>query len=393
MKRRVLAIVLGLTVLVALIDLALGLLCAPRDRLESILEIFELHPTRLWALRPDLDTTFQGAPLRTDSRGARVVPGQPGGGSIACLGDSLTFGWGVGDGEAWPARLQERIGRPVRNLAVPGYTSWQGLRVLEEEALPSRPEVVLVSYGVNDVSRGRFFRSDLRPDAAQESRSPALTTLANLGMGTGTYRFLRHRALLHRASDLELQAAGLRKLDEAPPRVSLEEYSANLSALAARSRDAGSRVAFVLLPLNLPLPPKVPRPRAEAALVLFARARQGDPATALRLLWSGLEEDPRARPETWKAYDLARAAGDREGMTRALTLLKKQEVWAASGRHVDSNRAMRAVAAASGTSLVDIEREFARAGGSLFNDPRLDPYHPNPRGHRLIAEAVASSLR
>ena len=37
---------------------------------------------------------------------------------VFALGDSFTFGWGVGDGETWPALLAERLGEPVYNLGV-----------------------------------------------------------------------------------------------------------------------------------------------------------------------------------------------------------------------------------------------------------------------------------
>jgi hypothetical protein len=59
-------------------ELAAGFWPAPRERLEAILEIFELHPTRIWALRKGLDTRFMGAPLHTDHEGWRIDPAAPG---------------------------------------------------------------------------------------------------------------------------------------------------------------------------------------------------------------------------------------------------------------------------------------------------------------------------
>ena len=373
-------LVLGL---LAVLDGALGLLGPAPCRLEAMLSVFRLHPTRLWALRPDLSTAFQGAPLHTDARGRRVDPeGPAGAGRIHVLGDSLTFGWGVGDAEAWPVQLQRLLGEKVENLAVPGYTTWQGLRVADEEVLAADPRVVLIAYGVNDVSKGRFFRSDLRPDSAQEPAGPRVTEAWNLLLGTHAYRFLRNQALARRDASLRDRAAGLRPLGGAPPRVSLEEYGRNLEALVARVRSRGARAVLVRMPLNLPLPPRDLHPdRAES------RARQGD-------LEGALGEDPRNTRRAWEWFDRSLERGDEAAASRALDLLKRQEVWAASSLHQDYNRRLDEVARRLEVPVVDVEAAFrAHPGEPLFNDPVLDPYHPNARGHRLLAEEVRRVLQ
>jgi lysophospholipase L1-like esterase len=83
----------------------------------------------------------------------------PGVTRVVVLGDSSTFGWGVEHFEAYPARLRgalaerlavapERI--EVINLGVPGYSSFQGLVLLERVALPLEPDLVVWSYLSND---------------------------------------------------------------------------------------------------------------------------------------------------------------------------------------------------------------------------------------------------
>ena len=59
-----------------------------------------------------------------DGHGARRGKGQawnPARG-VLVLGDSFTFGVGVGDDEAWPGLWAEASGRPVLNLGAPGST-------------------------------------------------------------------------------------------------------------------------------------------------------------------------------------------------------------------------------------------------------------------------------
>ncbi len=372
----------------------------PPERLEAILEIFELHPTRIWTLRKGLGTRFEGAPLHTDSEGWRVDPRSLRADShpIHVLGDSLTFGWGVGDSQAWPARLQGSLGMAVRNASVPGYTTWQGGRVLDEVTLPERPRVVMLCHGVNDVSKLRFFGSDTRPDAERTPQEPFLVASWNLLMRTRTYRFLRNRAFRARDGSTEGQAAFLRLSEEAPPRVSLEAYRQNLEGMVARTRRAGAVPVLVKMPLNLPLPPEISPAERERAANLFAEAsrwlERGRASQAASALLEGLRSDPLDRERCWQAYELGRQLEDSALIREALARLQRMEVYQTSARHVESNRVLDRVAAATGTPVLDVEALFGRFPGTpLFNDPVRDPYHPNPAGHALIAEEAARFLR
>lgn len=380
-------------------ELATGFWPAPRERLEAILEIFELHPTRIWALRKGLDTRFLGAPLHTDHEGWRTDPAASPGGPfrIHVLGDSLTFGWGVGDSQTWPALLQQKLGIPVRNASVPGYTTWQGMQVLREVTLPDQPEVVMICHGVNDVSKLRFFGTDTRPDEDQRPQSELAVTTWNLLMNTNTYRFLRNRAFRNRDGALEGQAAFLRLSQEAPPRVSMEAYARNLAQMVELVRAAGALPVLVKMPLNLPLPPQVSSSSRRQAAELFDRAssmvHQGDLAKATTHYLEGLRLDPLDRKRCWETYELGRKSGDPSAAGFALSLLRRMEVYQSSARHVQSNLIVDQVARETGTPVVDIEAAFARfPGRSLFNDPVSDPYHPNAAGHALIAEEAARLL-
>ena len=64
---------------------------------------------------------------------------------VIALGDSCTFGFRVSEGETYPAQLQSELrehGMPraaVLNYGVPGYTSFQGRRLLTDVLSRSRP--------------------------------------------------------------------------------------------------------------------------------------------------------------------------------------------------------------------------------------------------------------
>ena len=80
---------------------------------------------------------------------------------VVALGDSLYAGYGVGQGESFPAALErelERSGVPARvvNAGVSGDTSAGGKSRLAFtlDGLPRKPDLVLVGLGANDALRG-----------------------------------------------------------------------------------------------------------------------------------------------------------------------------------------------------------------------------------------------
>lgn len=99
--------------------------------------------------------------------------------AIACVGDSFTFGWAVGDDESWPARLQQELdgalgaGRArVRNFGVPGWNTVNEERQYPLDVRPWRPALVVIGFCLND----------LQP----EDRAPRFAQSPLLGMLRGT---------------------------------------------------------------------------------------------------------------------------------------------------------------------------------------------------------------
>jgi acyl-CoA thioesterase-1 len=92
------------------------------------------------------------APAGADARRSGPRP------RVVILGDSLAAGYGLGDGESFPARLQERLDAAglayeVANVSVSGDTSAGGLRRLDW-ALDGEVRVLVVELGGNDGLRG-----------------------------------------------------------------------------------------------------------------------------------------------------------------------------------------------------------------------------------------------
>ena len=141
-----------------------------------------------WGLRPfsPVPVPVTGAYLRDDDLGWRLRPGYRGpdlGGGpdfrvnrkglrgpeveyekpagvkrILYLGDSVAFGWKLPHRDTFPARAEPHIARLARvevetiNSGVGGYSPWQELVYLREEGLRYDPDLVLVSFVLNDVT-------------------------------------------------------------------------------------------------------------------------------------------------------------------------------------------------------------------------------------------------
>ncbi|OGL41823.1 MAG: hypothetical protein A2161_18625 [Candidatus Schekmanbacteria bacterium RBG_13_48_7] len=78
---------------------------------------------------------------------------------IISLGDSSTFGWGVDNDKTFSAKLQTLLNSEQRfqalnfeviNMGIPGYTTEHGVRLLDKEVSNLDPDMLIVSYGVND---------------------------------------------------------------------------------------------------------------------------------------------------------------------------------------------------------------------------------------------------
>ena len=138
--------------------------------------IFEGDPLLLWRLKPNLDhVVWDFTVLSTNPQSLRLdyplKAKQLGTLRIVCLGDSVTFGYRVP--VVWPEKPKEydREWLPypmllekhlraananrhieVIDMAVPGYTSHQGLAWLRRDIAKLQPDLLTVSFGWNDLS-------------------------------------------------------------------------------------------------------------------------------------------------------------------------------------------------------------------------------------------------
>lgn len=137
----------------------------------------------IYDLIPNLETTFQRAPVKINSCGMRGperrIAKPPGTFRIALLGDSFAFGWGVRQEEGFAQRLEDNLNRISRgqpnfeilNLGVPGYSTFQEVAKFVETGLDFKPDAVVVFFIENDFGYP-FYVHDIHNPG---SMLPALT--------------------------------------------------------------------------------------------------------------------------------------------------------------------------------------------------------------------------
>lgn len=204
--------------------------------------IFEGDALLLWRLKPNLDhVVWDYTLLSTNQQGFRadysIGPKPKGMFRVVCLGDSVTFGYRVP--VVWPERPTQynaewvpypmlvekhlRNANPQRQIevitmAVPGYTTHQGLAWLKRDIDWLEPDLVVASFGWNDASL---------------SDAPDRTTIRTNWYAVGIRWLIDHsQAFAHATRWLRSRNTQPVGNNLTPvPRVSQEEYVNNFKSI------------------------------------------------------------------------------------------------------------------------------------------------------------------
>ncbi len=171
---------------------------------------------------------------------------------VICLGDSCTFGLGAGGVDydqtypaivgksLYPSVLEKALVNdyPAKsynsfravNLGCPGYTSYQGMKLLKKRIKNMKPDVVIAYFGINDGFEAvGYADKDQRPvDLGSDAldKSALYSYLTRLIVGA------------------KQQVKSGRPLE----RVSLPDYHANLDEIAKISEKNGAKAYFIAPP-------------------------------------------------------------------------------------------------------------------------------------------------
>ncbi|NOS67629.1 MAG: SGNH/GDSL hydrolase family protein [Candidatus Peribacteraceae bacterium] len=107
-----------------------------------------------YALRPNLNETAFRATVVTDRRGFRSEEVHAGKKTVAILGDSIAFGYGLDNAQTLSAKLNDAFGGTfnVVNASVPGYTLGQEIAIYKEKVEVLHPETLVLVFYWNDLT-------------------------------------------------------------------------------------------------------------------------------------------------------------------------------------------------------------------------------------------------
>jgi lysophospholipase L1-like esterase len=220
--------------------------------------IFEGDPLLLWRLKPNLNhAVWDFTVLSTNGQHFRAdypIAEKPAGTfRVVCLGDSVTFGYRVPvvwpdkpseyDSEAlpFPMLLEKHLrgANPNRkievfSMAVPGYTSHQGLAWLQRDINQLQPDMVIASFGWNDVSLSdvpdrEAIRTDFYPVAIR-------------------WLIDHSQAFAHATRWLRSRNPTPQRQRRPVPRVSQLEYLNNFSKISDLARSRGAAIVVIGAP-------------------------------------------------------------------------------------------------------------------------------------------------
>jgi len=230
----------------------------------------EPDPVLLWhpvARKPFTSQRFKG-PLAQVPKPPDVV-------RVMCYGDSLTDGPAKG---GWPTHLNRLLtqqppapGRryEVLNAGVAGYSSYQGLMRFLQEVDQYDPDLLLVSFGWNDAAQA----------IGQPDKSYRIPPWPMVVTQRALVRYRAYLVLMYYMNGWSAEPATV-KSGPAHPRVSVDDYLANLERFRTEAQSRGIAIVFLTRVHKVP-PAELSRnptwrgsvPRYNAALVEWAERR------------------------------------------------------------------------------------------------------------------------
>lgn len=164
--KNLLAMAFGVTLAFLIAEIALSFFVPSPPKFRYPQPWHLADPELGWVMRPGQASFTIDQPVSTNSLGFRSpdIPfDKPDVGlRILCLGDSQTFGNGVGQHDVYASQLQKILSSEpgsgtveVINAGVQAYDTLQEIRLLERHAPTLRPDIVTVGFYINDIIETR----------------------------------------------------------------------------------------------------------------------------------------------------------------------------------------------------------------------------------------------
>jgi lysophospholipase L1-like esterase len=202
----------------------------PNQNLEDI-----PHRETGGSFRVSTDQNGLRAPLHSEAKPAGAY-------RVMTLGCSTTFGWGVGDEESYPSRLEAILhegGHKVEviNGGQPGHSSFQGRWLWERTLKNYNPDVVIFGYIVQDSRKVAY--TDHQQAVLQQNADFLKSNLLH-----------KSKAYLFAKSWFDKYRIKAKDEKHEVPRVPVEEYVENLRWFKEQIDAVGAKMVLFGFPLE-----------------------------------------------------------------------------------------------------------------------------------------------
>ncbi|MCX6995861.1 MAG: GDSL-type esterase/lipase family protein [Kiritimatiellaeota bacterium] len=297
---------------------------------------------------------------------------------VLLMGDSCTFGDGVAVSNTFGEVLEKMVpSTAVVNLAVPGYSSFQGRRLLEAAIERVKPDIVVISFSYND-RRYTCDPSDsdnttyFRRSYVGNYVIPRIENISHL------FRVLRNLVRSPREPPSVVDVNLLQA------RVGPQAYHDNILAMAKIARAHGVVPVFLAFCDN----PVTSRDIRNA----IALNSQGEQSAALAELrrCSSLKNEWTCLAQIYLCQAMKRGAGSTAMPDVTSTVTYIQSLHGGYVIEIDSvyNEIAKKAAGASRMIYVDAA-EALKTHPEVF----IDACHFNKDGHRIVAELLAPVVK
>jgi lysophospholipase L1-like esterase len=300
---------------------------------------------------------------------------------VITLGDSSTLGYGVPPDRTYAEQLDAMLpDMHVINLGVSGYTSYQGLRVLEKYMPVLNPSLIIVSFNFND--RLYVLSPDAMDSEAKFNRDMNGRRFTMLEQKVYLYRLMK--AVMLKVGIIQDANSGTPAVDDLRTlsvRVPRDKYRDNLAKMADIARDHKIPLIFLLLSDN-PLHTEHLNRGLE-----FSEKAQYEMAAREFMIGARTNNwhSDLAKKHLARVYEKQNAFADAKEIAR----IKPREPSVHGGfplyRDAEYHEIMSSVAREYGVPLVD-------AGHALEPSVYLDHCHPDDRGHKVIATLLYAAI-
>lgn len=355
-------------------------------------EVWVVHPARRHSF------TEQQFPVNRPQGSALVF----------CLGGSSVYGYPHGAAFAFPARLEAalRVTHPEHQVYVvnQGGMSYGSarLRLLADQLMSYHPDIVVIYTGHNEF---------IEADAAQVGAPGGAFDIASRPVRRLAMYRLVERLLApalpsaERLADsefgIDVRRREVRAVQGHEVIEAAHRLSANLSEIVHLVRKGGATPLLCTVasnladwrPENSAMAPDLPPITVLDIATHVARARSltadDRPAAAVDELHQALALDPGYAALSFDTARQERRVGNIEEAAALYTRARDDDPTPIRAPSA-FNAAVRDVAAATGSELVDVERAFASAAPDGIPGRRefLDYCHPSAEGHEFIARLL-----